>query len=320
MPFIRDLAYQPNFIFQNGHISTIYYGLLNKFKTPDYRREELTLPDNDFILLDSFQQGKENALILCHGLEGDSRKNYNNVTANYFIAKDFSIFAWNNRSCGGEMNRSALLYHHDGIDELEYVVKHVEILGYKNIYIIGFSLGGAQTLNVLGKRKLSGKVKAAVAISAPYDLRSSSTKIQEGLSQIYLTRFIRKIRSKILQKAAVYPDLIDHEIAKHIKDFNDVINDYIIPAHGGYSDLDDYFVKASPAYAIEAISIPVLIINAMNDPILGEKDHPVAMAEAHDYVFLETPDYGGHCAFPMPTSDYPYSVLRAYEFFEQVSW
>lgn len=319
MPYLENISYHPKRIFQNGHVSTIYLGLISRFGIPDYSRKKINLPDGDFLLLDYVQQESEKALIICHGLEGDSRKNYNNVCANYFIQKKYSVFAWNNRSCGGEMNNSYKLYHHDGIDDLEFIIHYVEQLGYKEIYVIGFSLGGAQILNLLGKRKVSEKVKASVAISSPYYLHSSAEKIQEGFSQIYLNRFIRKIRAKILLKSEEYPELLSHSDVKGIKNFDDVIRYFVIPAHGGYLDLEDYYQRASPAYAVENIKIPILIINARNDPILGEKDHPVEMAQNHDYVFLETPEFGGHCAFPMPASDYPYSVLRAEAFFREIT-
>lgn len=319
MPYLKNISYEPKLIFQNGHVSTIYLGLISRFGIPHYSRKKIDLPDGDFLLLDYVAQESEKALIICHGLEGDSRKNYNNVCANYFIQKKYSVFAWNNRSCGGEMNNSHKLYHHDGIDELEFIINYVESLGYKEIYVIGFSLGGAQILNLLGKRNVSEKLKASVAISSPYSLHSSATKIQEGLSQIYLNRFIRKIKSKILIKSKEFPEILNYEQTKGIRNFDDVIQHFVIPAHGGYHDLEDYYKKASPAYAVENIKTPVLIINALNDPILGEKDHPAEMAKNHKYVFLETPEFGGHCAFPMPESDYPYSVLRAEEFFREIT-
>lgn len=318
MPIITDTLYEPTRIFQNGHVSTIYSGLLRKYQAPAYDRKHLQLPDGDFLIVDCLIQDSSQAVIISHGLEGDSRKSYNNVCANYFIEKGYSVFAWNNRSCGGEMNLMPELYHHGAIDELEFVVNHVADLGYDELFLIGFSLGGTQTLNLFGRRELSDRVKAAVAISAPYQLESSSRKIQEGLSKIYLSRFIRKIKSKIIFKSEKFPDLMSSEDVRNIKNFDDVIKSFVIPVHGGYSDLEDYYLKASAAYSIDGIKTPVLIINALNDPILGEDDHPVAMAENHPYVFLETPAFGGHCAFPMKSSDYPYSVLRAHEFFMKV--
>ncbi len=320
MPYLKNSEYQTDFIFQNGHISTIYSGIIRKLGAPEYQRQRLDLPDGDFVLLDKKLQHKDKAILLCHGLEGNSRKNYNNAAANFFIEKGYSVYAWNNRSCGGEMNLLPQLYHHASIDDLGYVIDHLVDGGYKEIFLVGFSLGGDQILNYLGKRTPPSQVKAAVAISAPFQLRSSSEKLQEGLSKIYLNRFIRKVRTKIASKVLQFPDAVPADAARFIKNFDDVVTRFIIPVHGGYTSLEDYYLKASPGNSVEGIKLPVLVINAWDDPILGKDDHPVDMAKAHDYLFLETPEHGGHCAFPLSISQHPYSVMRAFEFFQELGY
>lgn len=316
MPYISNSSYETDFIFQNGHISTIYSGIIRKLESPEYRRKRLFLTDGDFLLLDYVLQTSKKAIILCHGLEGDSKKNYNNACANFFIEQGYSVFAWNNRSCGGEMNLLPNLYHHGSIEDLGAVINYVLAQNIEEVFLVGFSLGGDQILNYLGRKQVSEKIKAAVAISAPFQLKSSAEKIQGGLSKIYLSRFIRKIRGKIQQKSVQFPSLISKEISKNIKSFEDVIDRFIVPVHGGYKDLADYYKKASPAYSTDGINIPVLVINAWDDPILGKEDHPIAMAEQHKYLYLETPHHGGHCAFPLKISKHPYSVVRAFEFFK----
>lgn len=317
MPYIPNSSYRPKSIFQNGHISTIYSGIIKRLDAPEYHREHLKLPDGDFLLIDYLVQDPTKALIICHGLEGDSRKNYNNACANYFIEKGYSVYAWNNRSCGGEMNLLPQLYHHASVEDLEYVIEHVASRGFSKIFLVGFSLGGDQILNYLGRNKIFEQVKGAVAISAPFQLKSSAEKIQEGLGRIYLSRFIRKIRSKIMVKSQQFPDMVPLPSTSSIKNFEDVVSKFIIPVHGGYSDLMDYYKRASPMYSIDGIKIPVLVMNAWDDPILGKEDHPIEMAKQHDYVFLETPEHGGHCAFPLRVSNNTYSVVRAHEFFEE---
>lgn len=318
MPYIETSEYKTDFIFQNGHISTIYAGVINRLEAPPYQRKRLQLPDGDFLLVDYMLQNPNKAVILCHGLEGDSRKNYNNGCANFFIEKGYSVFAWNNRSCGGEMNLLPLLYHHASIEDLGYVIAHVLEMGFSEVFLIGFSMGGDQILNYLGQKKTPKNVKAAVAISAPFQLASSAEKIQGGISKIYLNRFIRKIKGKVHNKALQFPELVSLEVSKSIGNFDDVVSQFIVPIHGGYSSSQDYYKKASPVFSIDGIKIPVLVINAWDDPILGKEDHPVALAKHHKYLFLETPAHGGHCAFPLKVSKSPYSVVRAFEFFEEV--
>ncbi|MGO3181549.1 MAG: YheT family hydrolase [Aequorivita sp.] len=318
MPYINESSYETDFIFQNGHISTIYSGIIRKMEAPAYQRKRLTLSDGDFLLIDYILQDPKKVIILCHGLEGNSRKNYNNACANFFIEKGYSVFAWNNRSCGGEMNLLPKLYHHASIGDLEAVIDHVVAEGFDEIFLVGFSMGGDQILNYLGRKKSPEKVKAAVAISAPFQLKSSAEKIQGGISKIYLSRFIRKIRAKIQYKEQQFPDLISEETSKHMKSFEDVVDRFIVPVHGDYDGIQDYYKKASPGYSIDGIKTPVLVINAWDDPILGKEDHPVELAKQHNYLFLETPHHGGHCAFPLKISKHPYSVVRAFEFIEKM--
>lgn len=319
MPYLPNSKYRPSSIFQNGHISTIYSGIIRKLEPPQYQRERLQLPDGDFLLLDKVLQDPNRVVLLCHGLEGHSRKNYNNACANFFVEKGYSVFAWNNRSCGGEMNLLPQLYHHASIDDLAVVIDHLIGREFPNIFLIGFSLGGDQILNYLGKRAQPPEVKAAVAISAPFQLRSSAQKLDSGLSRIYQSRFIRKVRAKIAAKALQFPNTVPSDAAKKIRNFDDVVNHFIIPVHGDYANLDEYYLKASPGNSVDGINLPVLVINAWDDPILGTEDHPVEMARSHDYLFLETPAHGGHCAFPPKFSNNPYSVVRAYDFFGEVA-
>ena len=106
MPIVEQSEYNsPSIIHRNRHVSTIYAALFKKFDVPGYTREKLELKDGDFINIDFIINDPKKAVILCHGLEGDSRRTYNNSCADYFHHKGFSVFAWNNRTCGGEMNR-----------------------------------------------------------------------------------------------------------------------------------------------------------------------------------------------------------------------
>jgi predicted alpha/beta-fold hydrolase len=148
MPIIEQSEYNfPSIIHRNRHISTIYAALFKKFEVPGYTREKHELSDGDFINIDFIIKNSKKAVILCHGLEGDSRRTYNNTCAAYFQQKDFSVFAWNNRTCGGEMNRLPRLYHHGAVDDLDEVVQFVLKKGFEDVYLIGYSMGGVQLLN-----------------------------------------------------------------------------------------------------------------------------------------------------------------------------
>lgn len=316
MPLIEPSNYQaPSRLFKNPHISTIYLGRFRKTIPPAYQRERLELEDGDFLDVDYVLRSKETAIILCHGLEGASMRAYNNTSAHYFLEKDYSVFAWNNRSCSGEMNRLPLLYHHAVVDDLDAVVQWVLDKGFKNLFLLGFSMGGAQIMNYLGRKSIDSRLKAATAVSTPIHLKDSAESLKKGFNKIYLKNFTYKISKKLKVKAEQFPDVIDWSKLRKLKSFDEVDEYFTAPLHG-FLNKDDYYEKASPDFSMEKIKTPILVINALDDPFLGENCYPRELAQKHPYLYLELTENGGHCAFPMKNSPFSYSEIRSFEFFQ----
>lgn len=178
-------------------------------------------------------------------------------------------------------------------------------------------MGGAQIMNYLGSTKVDARIKAAVAVSTPIQLKSSAERLKKGFNQVYLQNFIRKISKKLKAKAEQHPEALDWQKLKQIRSFDEIDEFFTAPLHG-YMSRDDYYEKASPAYVMEKIQTPVLVINAWDDPFLGEECYPTEFAENHPFVYLETPKNGGHCAFPLKNPEFSYSEIRAFEFFNEL--
>lgn len=318
MPLIKESNYKlPGFYYGNGHISTIYIGRFWKTQPPKYNRKRLELRDGDFLDIDFAEHSTDKAVILCHGLEGASDRTYNNTSAAYFLDHNFSVFAWNNRSCSGEMNRLLRLYHHAAIDDLDQVINFVISKGYQEIYLLGFSLGAAQIMNYFGRKTVDQRVKAGVAVSVPVQLKDSAEILKKGFNRVYLLNFIRKIDKKLKLKAEQFPDALDWSKLENIRSFDEIDEFYTAPAHG-FNGKEDYYKKASPAYSIDGIQTPCLILNALDDPFLGKNCYPKEFSKKNPFVFLETPEHGGHCAFPLKDKRNSYSEIRALEFFNEI--
>lgn len=317
MPLIEPSTYEaPSRLFKNPHFSTIYIGRFKKTKAPNYQRERIELGDGDFLDLDFQLKGKEKAIILCHGLEGGSVRSYNNTSANYFLSQNYSVFAWNNRSCSGEMNRLPLLYHHAVVDDLEVIVNRVLEQGFESVYLMGFSMGGAQLINYLSRKSIDPRIKSAVAISTPIHLKDSAEKLKKGFNKVYMKNFTRKISKKLKVKQQQFPDLIDWSKLKKLKSFDEVDEHFTAPLHG-FLNKEDYYTKASPNYSMENLKTPVLVINSLDDPFLGVHCFPRDFAVRHPFFHLEISQHGGHCAFPSKNSPFSYSELRAHSFFQK---
>jgi predicted alpha/beta-fold hydrolase len=59
--------------------------------------------------------------------------------------------------------------------------------------VIGISLGGNLLLKYLGESGSESALKAAVAVSVPFNLASAVTRLEQGFSRIYNRHLLRKL-------------------------------------------------------------------------------------------------------------------------------
>ncbi len=94
----------------------------------------------------------------------------------------------------------------------------------------------------------------------------------------------------------IMPERIDDKNYRQIKDFKDFDDRYTAPIHG-FRDAEDYWEKCSSKQFVPRIKIPVLIINAKNDPFLSSSCYPIEEAAKNKNVHLKMPESGGHVGF-----------------------
>lgn len=284
---------RPSILF-SGHLETIFPALLRTVDVP-YRRERITTPDNDFLDLDWLHQNSKKLVIISHGLEGNSTRAYMKGMARAAAAQGFDVVAWNFRGCSDEMNRLLRFYHSGATEDLECIIRHARANDYREIYLIGFSLGGNLTLKYLGERTLYPEIKRAVAFSTPLDLYTSCLKISRPSNRIYANRFLNSLKEKIVRKSKMIAglDLTGIEKINTILDFDDR---YTAPLHG-FENARRYYSECSSIHFLDSIAIPTLIVNAQNDPFLSEACYPVTQFKQHDYIKFENPQHGGHVGF-----------------------
>lgn len=314
LPHELMTSYRAPFLLLNKHLETIYPSLLRKVQTKAYSRERITTPDNDFLDLDWLKQGSKKLIILSHGLEGNSQRSYIKGMANIFYNHGFDVLAWNFRGCSEEMNRTLRFYHSGATDDLDLVVDHVISVGYTEISLIGFSLGGNLTLKYLGEKAttLHPFIKSSVTFSVPLNLHSSCIEISRPSNWIYNKRFLKSLALKVRNKSKHISGL-DTRALDTIKTLLEFDNKYTAPIHG-FKDAIDYYEQCSAIHFISSIDRPTLIVNALNDPFLSRDCYP---SHLHDHPFLkfEYPNRGGHVGFALFNQNGLYwSELRALKF------
>ena len=313
MPLIPSAYAGPPAYQYNGHLQTVIPGLTRTVTGVAYARERLTLSDNDFVDLDWIIRGNRRLVVLTHGLEGDSNRQYIRGTARLFAEASYDVLAWNCRSCSGEMNRAFRLYNHGEIGDIGEVIQHaLQVRPYDEVVLIGYSMGGNITLKYLGVQgaNLPTAIKRAVAISSPTDLEASAQRLDHPSNRFYRNRFMKKLLVKISQKAIGFPDRLDMAKLSQVRQWRD-FDDFFSAPINNYRDAEDFYAQASAVNFMRGVTIPTLLLNAQNDPLLSPECSPAWLAETHPHIFLETPRAGGHVGFAVARDRYTYAERRA---------
>lgn len=296
--------YTPAWWLPGAHAQTLWGKLFRREPLQTTVMERWDTPDGDFLdihRLAATSPSPGARLLVLHGLEGTIRSHYAQAFLGEAHARGWAADMLIFRSCGSELNRTRRFYHSGETTDLAFVVSRlVEAFPRQSLVLAGVSLGGNVLLKYLGEQGvgLPAQIKAAAAVSVPFDLARSSRHINKGFARVYQRHFLRSLRLKAFGKLERFPDLIPRErlaAMRTMHDFDDVIT---APLHG-FRDADDYYTQSSSLGWIRRISIPTLLLSAVDDPFLPPEvlDQVRAEAGRNPVLELEFPPHGGHAGF-----------------------
>ena len=313
MPVLMS-RFRPPFFLCNGHIQTVLSALLPPRSDVTIQRERLELIDGDFLDLGWAGIGADRLTILSHGLEGSSDARYIRGMAAALNAAAWDVLVWDFRGCSQETNRLPRLYHSGETGDLGAVIDFAATR-YSRIALVGFSLGGNLILKYLGESNPHPALVTAAAISAPLDLAATARALdRHWCNRIYRDSFIKSLIAKVEAKALRFPDKFDVSGIRLIRTFEEFDDRYTAPTHG-FRDAEDYWEQTSARQYLSRITVPTLILNAGDDPLLTPESFPVTEAEGNPYLFLEMPKSGGHLGFiDLVRGIEPWSERRVVEF------
>lgn len=278
----------------NDHIHTISRSLFGDREPPACEQIEIATPDRDFLELDCiFREDSKAVVALFHGLEGSTRRYYIIETMKALRNAGFSVVAVNFRGCGSRLNRTRRFYHSGETEDYFTIFRWIsEKMPGRKIGAVGFSLGANALLKSLGEKEEEHPVDAAVAISAPYDLKLGADSLSRGFNRVYEYLFLRTLRKKVYRKREVFPDLPEAE-GTTLYEFD---NKVTAPVHG-FKDADDYYESCSSKNFMADIRKPVLLIHSKSDPLCPIEAMPrqeISENPSLDYIITGE---GGHVGF-----------------------
>ncbi len=320
-----DIIYSPAWWIPGGHLQTLWGKLFRRQSPAQTVIERWDTPDGDFLEIHrlSSPDGRPRVLLL-HGLEGTIRSHYAqgllNEAARRGWGADLLIF----RSCGAEPNRAKRFYHSGETTDAAFALeKIVEEFPASPLAIAGVSLGGNVLLKMLGEKgsSLPSQLRAAAAVSVPFDLERSSRRINRGFSRFYQRFFLNSLRRKAEEKASRFPDLAPAERISALRTLEEFDNLITGPLHG-FRDAQDYYRRSSSLPYLKNIRLKTLLLSAVDDPMLPPEvlDDVRKVARQNPALHIEFVKKGGHAGFITglwPWRPFYYAEYRVGEFFAE---
>lgn len=267
------------------------------------RRERIETLDGDFIDLDFAQPPSSDGVrnlplvLILHGLEGCSGSGYVSTACQTLAASGLRAVAMNFRSRSGEPNRRPDSYHAGRSDDVAFVLDELRRTHPQApLGAIGFSLGGNVLLKYLGERGAAARdrLRAAVAVSVPFDLAASAQAMERGFGALYARHFLRSMRRTVQDKAVRFPGAFDSKRiadARTIREFDDAVT---APIHG-FESVAHYYAEASSAGYLEGVRVPTLLLQSRDDPLVPY--HELSGIRQNPWLVDGSTERGGHVGF-----------------------
>ena len=290
----------------NRHVQTIFPRFIQKRVKLDYRKEKLVLPDGDFVNLiwAGDVQNSSGLITMFHGLEGSIRSHYTNDMAANFVKQGYAVVLMHFRGCGGEHNATPRAYHSGETEDAWFFLNWLEEKFPETRKVaMGFSLGANMLLKLLSEQPKQRIVKAAMAVSTPFNLALCASSINQGFSRVYQAYLLKSMVNNLLLKMRRmdYGKLlkVTESQIKQFKSFRDFDEHVTAPLHG-FLGADDYYQKSSSRYFLKGIATPTLVVHAKDDPFMHESIVPDVDVLSPS-VCMEVSEKGGHVGFMQGT-------------------
>ncbi len=317
--------FRPAWWLPGAHLQSLYDRLIRRGPRMEMRRESWETPDGDVLEIDRMDGPAGSPLLLgLHGLEGCSQSLYMQGMMRHARERGWRGVVLNFRSCAPppgrprgdwRMNRARRMYHSGETGDLDWVVDRLrEAEPDAPIVAVGVSLGGNVLLKWLGEREAdaAGRIEAAVAMSAPFDLAACADALESGIGYLYMHAFLATLRQKALEFERRYPGSVDVEGVRRARTFRHIDDAATAPIHG-FEDAADYYARCSSLPYLERIRVPTLLLNARDDPFQPVEALDRARAAASEAVTCRFTEKGGHVGWMTgpPWSPTPWAEATA---------
>jgi uncharacterized protein len=303
--------FHPRRFLRNGHLQTIAGNYLSRANSLPATQTQLIevspATENQIasqVLCHCHWQPEEvratrPTAIIVHGLEGSSESQYVIGNSNKLWRAGSNVVRMNMRNCGDTEALAPTLYH-SGLSNDVLVVMNffVAQYGLQSMSLIGYSMGGNLVLKLAGElgTDAPATLRSVIGVSPAVDLEPSADALHLPQNRLYEWKFLRNLLRRFRRKAVLFPHAYDRNRAAGIYSLREFDN-RITALYSGFTDADDYYYRAAAARVLDRITVPTLILHALDDPFVRITAETRERIHANSNITLIESKHGGHCAF-----------------------
>ncbi|KAL9449445.1 hypothetical protein AB3S75_011389 [Citrus x aurantiifolia] len=297
------------------HIQTAFLHFFGRPPCFSYRRQLFRLSDGGMIALDWLMGStgpgdvfhannfisKDDTTpiaIVIPGLTSDSAASYIRHLVFNTAKHGWNVVVSNHRGLGGVSITSDCFYNAGWTEDAR------EVIGYLHheypkapLFAIGTSIGANILVKYLGEEGEKTPVAGAAAICSPWDLLIGDRFIGRRLIQkLYDRALTIGLQDYAQLHEPRYSRLANWEGIKKSRSIRD-FDSHATCLVGKFETVDTYYRNCSSSTYVGNVSIPLLCISSLDDPVCTVEAIPWDECRANKNVVLATTWHGGHLAF-----------------------
>lgn len=231
--------------------------------------------------------------VAVHGLGGSIDSHYMIRTARAALTAGVDCLRLALR---GADRRGADIYHAALTADLEATLRSPALAGYRDVYVLGYSLGGHLALSY-ALRPSDPRLRAVASVCAPLDLAASGLAIDHPRAAVYCSHVLKglkQIYAEVARRRPVPTPLASVLRVQTIRAWDRLA---VVPRFG-FASVDDYYQRVSVGPRLAGAQVPALVVSARADPMIPAATIAPHVERLGGLVTHRWLERGGHVGFP----------------------
>ncbi|CAL8358358.1 unnamed protein product [Lota lota] len=303
---------------KSGHIQTVLYGKMGRVATPKPCgvRNFLPMEDGATMTFDIFEALGDHStqdditMVICPGIGNHSEKQYIRTFVDHSQRKGYRCAVLNHLGALPDIElTSPRMFTYGCTWEFAAMVSYIKREFPQTLMaVVGFSLGGNIVCKFLGERHSNQeRVLCCVSVCQGYSvLRAQETFLHwDQCRRLYNFLLASKMKKIILtHRASLFctkSSRLDDADLNRLRAATSLmqIDDTIMRKFHDYHSLKEYYETESCVQYMHNISVPLLLVNASDDPLVHPSllAIPRTLADKKANVLFVLTQHGGHLGF-----------------------